>query len=240
MTMVLLHPVGLDAESWQFIGLDQFSDVHPYTMLWHGGRPRPSETLTLDTMAADVLNAFDGPLDIVGLSMGGAVAVAAALQAPNRVRSLLLACSSAGGGDPQVQRDRAAATRAGGMAGMLDVTMSRWFSQAALDQRPVLPGVAYTRQRLLDDDPETFAAGWEALGENNAFDKLHTLTMPTSVVHAREDSSGPLAVREKMAAEFPVARLDVIPGPHMVQLELPDVFTAALARHVEWVDGQLG
>lgn len=234
MTVVLLHPIGLDADCWQFMDLTSIQDVQPYSMLWHGGRSEPSERLTLDSMARDVLDAFDGPLDLVGVSMGGAVVLKAALQYPSRVRSGLIACSSAGGGNSVAQHQRAAAVREGGMAAVLEDTLARWFSPAALADSED-DGVKYVRERLLTDDPRAFEAGWLALAENNALPRLGELQMPVTVVHARDDAAGPLSVRAEIAAALPVSRLEVLPGPHMIMIEQPVEFADAISRHLDWV-----
>lgn len=50
----------------------------------------------LDDLVARVVGALDGPTDLVAQSMGGYVAIQAALQAPDRVRRLVLAVTSGG------------------------------------------------------------------------------------------------------------------------------------------------
>ena len=70
------------------------------------------------------------------------VALHLAVRHPQRVRSLLVACTGASA-DPAVMEQRAADAEALGMAGVLDVTLARWFTPAALAQRP-----EHARRRL--------------------------------------------------------------------------------------------
>ncbi len=219
MTLVLLHPVGLDRDTWQYLDADVVEGAVRYDLLWHGDRPKPEGALTLAAMADDVVASVPGPLDVLGLSMGGAVVQQIALRHPGRVRSAVIACSSPGGTGGTVQEERARAIEEGGIESILDVTLERWFSDDFLTD-PDRPAIRYTRERLLADDPAAFAASWRALAANDTLAQLPTLKMPVTVIHAEGDKAARTEVQEAMAAALPVGRLDVIPGPHMVQMEL--------------------
>lgn len=231
--LVLLHPVGLDGRCWQFLDLSAAGEVIGYDLLWHGGRPKPEQPLSLASFATDVVESVPGPLDLVGLSMGGAVALEIALRYPDRVRSLMLACSSAGGRSSNAQEQRAQATEAGGMSAVLESTLTRWFSAAALGE-PANPGVAYARRRLLDDEPAAFAAAWRALANNRAKERLHEISVPTTVLHATEDAAGAIEGKLELAAGIAGSRLRTVPGPHMVQLERPELFGPEVLDHLAW------
>lgn len=236
MTVVLLHPIGLDGDSWQWLRpLDlELGPAVRYTMAWHGSRPMPSEPLTLGMLARDVVESIDGALDVVGSSLGGAVAQHMALAYPNRVRSLMLIASSAGSADGSAMLDRAAQVEANGMEGILGVTLERWFTRTALESGSC-SGVAYVKNRLLSDDPRAFAACWRALAGHDTADKMRRLAMPITVVHPDHDASSSLQAKQRLAESFPRSRLVVVEGPHLVQLECPDVVADAIVDHLDWV-----
>ena len=241
MTVVFLHPIGLDGACWQFLTAQfltaqRLAGAVRYDLLGHGDRGQPPADLTLESLARDVVEAVPGELDIVGLSFGGAVALTTGLRRPERVRSLVLACSGAGG-HREALRKRADDVERLGMPGVLDVTLQRWFTPAALGVSGH-PGVRYARERLLSDSPAAFAASWRALAELDAFGELPSLTARTTVLHASADAAGPLEAKAAMAEQLPNARLAVIPGPHMVQLENPDSFGQAVIEHLDWVSEQ--
>ena len=75
MTVVLLHPIGLDGACWQFLTAERLAGAVRYDMLWHGERGQPRAAYSLETLANDVVEAVPGDLDVVGLSFGGAVAL---------------------------------------------------------------------------------------------------------------------------------------------------------------------
>ncbi|KAA9107721.1 alpha/beta fold hydrolase [Microbacterium rhizomatis] len=235
MTVIFLHPIGLDGHSFQFVTSARFEDAVRYDMLWHGGRERPSDPLSMRAFAEDILENNPGELDLVGVSMGGSVAQEIALNWPERVRSVVIACSSAGGGGGVVHKERAETTERLGMEGMLASTLERWFVPEARELGAGHPGIAYATQRLLSDDPASFAAAWRALGDADFGRRLGELSMPITVLHAASDASVSLERNEKLAADIPGARLIVIPGSHMVHLAEPDLFAEAVSDHLDWV-----
>jgi pimeloyl-ACP methyl ester carboxylesterase len=233
---VFLHPIGLDGACWQFLTAGRLATAVRYDLLGHGDRGQPPAEFTLESLASDVAGAVPGELDVVGLSFGGAVALTIGLRWPERVRSLVLACSGAGG-HREILRGRADDVDRLGMAGILDVTMQRWFTPAALGSAGH-PGVRYARERLLSDSAAVFAASWRALAELDAFAELPSLMARTTVVHASGDATAPVGAKAAMVEQLPNARLVVIPGPHMVQLENPDSFGSAVVEHLDWVSEQ--
>lgn len=237
-TVVLLHPVGLDGESFQFLGPELLRAAVAYDLLWHGSRPQPEGAMTLEAMADDVVSRTDGRLDVVGVSLGGAVAQYIALRHPHRVRSLILAASTAGSGEPERQQDfeqRARLVLERGMDGIADWAVDRWFSEKAR-QDPAHPAVRYVRDRLHRDDPRSFAASWRALGSNAALPRLREISAPTTVLHPDGDLS-PLSAKENMVQELRRSRIAIVNGPHMVHLESPESFTEAVFEHLEWAHG---
>jgi 3-oxoadipate enol-lactonase len=129
-------------------------------------------------------------------------------------------------------RERAAATRAGGMEGILDTTLDRWFTPEAL-AAPGHPGVEYARRRLLDDNPEVFAQYWEAMAGHDVKDQLGSVQVPATFIAGASDQASSLTVLQDMADAVPGGVLRVVAGPHMLTLERPKEFVAALGEHLD-------
>jgi 3-oxoadipate enol-lactonase len=237
-TTVLLHPIGLDGDSFQFVGALLGRGAVAYDLLWHGSRPEPIGSITLEAMADDVAEHTTGRLDVVGVSLGGAVAQYLALRHPQRVRSLVLAASTAGDGAPERMHEfeqRARQVTEQGMDGITDWAIGRWFSERVRANADH-PAIRYVRDRLHRDDPRSFAAAWLALGANAALPRLGEIRAPTTLVHPEHDVS-PLAAKERMEQAMSRARIRVVDGPHMVHLEAPEGFVDAVGEHLEWVAG---
>jgi pyruvate dehydrogenase E2 component (dihydrolipoamide acetyltransferase) len=93
--LVLLHGFGSDRLSW--LGnqheLAKVASVHSVDLPGHGEEPFRGSG-SVPEIAAAVISGLDaaglGPVHLVGHSLGGAVSIAAAAMAPERVRSLAL------------------------------------------------------------------------------------------------------------------------------------------------------
>ncbi len=226
MPTVFLHPIGLDARLW-----DDFARPGDLALSFPGfGDTRLAGPPTFAGLADFVADQLTEPADLVGVSLGSMVAQHTALLRPDRVRSIVLACGGMAT-SPETSRQRARDTREGGMAGVLDQTLDRWFTPAALADEDH-PGVGYARRRLLADDPEVFAAYWEAMAEHDLRDRIAGVRVPTTVVAAAGDKSVPVEAMRAIAELVDGARFEVIDGPHIVPLENADGFRAVLAGHL--------
>ena len=186
------------------------------------------------SLADEVAQSYDGPIDVAGCSLGAMVAMHLAIRHPDRVRSLFAACTGPSA-DPDVMEQRAADAERLGMAGVLEVTLERWFTAAALAQRPEHPGVTYARERLLALDPHAFADGWRAIGGHDARAQLGHVTATTTVVAGTADAAASVERVKGISDRVPGARLVILDGPHMMLLEQPVAFGGALADHLERV-----
>jgi 3-oxoadipate enol-lactonase len=232
-TLVLLTPVGLDAGCWRWTRLPDVPAVR-HEFPGHGRRPGRSPWPDLADLADEVAEMYPGELDLAGVSMGAMVAQHCALRHPARVRSLLLACTNAAADSPAMIA-RAQAVERAGAAAAVATALSRWFTPAALHQRPGHPGVKYAASVLEQIDPGSFAGAWHAIARHDVRDQLAQIKAPTTCVAARGDRASPPDRMAEIARAVPGARLRVLDGPHMIHLEQPAVFSAELAGHLDWV-----
>ncbi|GAA1210586.1 alpha/beta fold hydrolase [Pseudonocardia alaniniphila] len=235
-SLLFLHPVGLDRRCVEWLDLPP---VRAVTMPGHGERERARPGLTLADMADEIVGHSTGPLDVVGASLGGMVAMHLALGHPDRVRSLVLACTTPRG-DSAVMNDRADATEDRGSAGMLEDTLTRWFTPAALEADRDTPYMAYARERLLAMDPGALADTWRAIGTHDVLDRLGEIRVPTTCIAGTRDLSTPMDVMRDLAARLPDARLVEMDAPHMAFLERPREFSVAVLEHLAWAGAQEG
>jgi 3-oxoadipate enol-lactonase len=224
--LVLLHPIGLDSQCWVWAGLPE---AIPLDLPGHGDRALSGERDLAD-VADTVVAAVDGPLDLVGVSLGGAVAQQIAVRHPARVRSAVFACTSPAT-RTEVLLARAEELERDGVEASLPPTLERWFSPDALAQ-PDHPGVAYARRRLLADDPAMLSASWRMLAGHDLRRELTQLRLPVTVILAAEDKGTPRSAVDELHGLVPGAVLEVVLGPHMVHIEQGPLFAAAVRRHL--------
>ena len=231
-SVVLLPPVGNDAQTWDAVDLPA-ARLHQFPGF---GRPRATTALTMAGLADEVVAAHPGPLHLVGVSMGGMVALNAALRHPGRVVSVLVACTGASA-SPPVMEQRAVAAETGGMAVVLEDTLSRWFTPQALAADPAHPGVTYARELLLSLDPGAFAAGWRAIATHDTAPRLGELAMPVTAVAGGRDQASPRNRSEEIASRAADGRFVVVDeAPHMIQLETPDAMSRVVREHLAWAE----
>jgi 3-oxoadipate enol-lactonase len=158
-------------------------------------------------------------ISFCGVSIGGAVGMRLALDAPGRLDRLVLACTSARFGPPEFWQERADLVREKGVGAVADVVLERWFT-------PAFPDVQRFREMFLTTDGEAYAQCCEAIRDWDARDALHAVRSPTLVISAADDPSTPPEHQALIAEAIPGARLKTIPGArHLANVEFPDAFT---------------
>jgi len=223
VTLVLCGSLGATAAMWEPQG--ELGSGVCFELPGHGAAPLV-DGVSIDSLAAQVLERVDGRFSLVGLSLGGAVAMRVAAVARDRVEKLVLACTSMSFGDAQQWRDRARTVRSAGLEAIVDAVMGRWFS-------PGYPDVARWRAMFLSVEPEGYArccealAGWEGSGD------LRRIEAPTLVIAGRNDPTSPPPHGEEIVSLLRDARLGVIEdAQHLANVECAEEFNRLLKEHL--------
>lgn len=86
-SLVLLNSIGSDERAWRWLGIE---GAVPVAYPGHGGRPRWPGWRHED-IADEVAATADGPLDLLGVALGGLIALQVLARHPGRVRSAIIA-----------------------------------------------------------------------------------------------------------------------------------------------------
>ena len=186
-----------------------------------------------DLVAALIADLGLAAVVVVGLSMGGYIALAVARRHPDVLAALVLADTRA---DPDTAEGRqgrsdqqAKVEEQGDVAPLVDGLLARILSESS-------PGHTDAVATLDPMMRSTAPAGWigalEAMKtRRDQTDLLPTIAVPTLVIVGESDALVPLDVAEAMAKAIPNARLEVVPGAgHVANLENPEVFNRILAE----------
>ncbi|HLH66950.1 MAG TPA: alpha/beta fold hydrolase [Solirubrobacteraceae bacterium] len=236
-TLLLLHGFTNTGASWDGVVAALGPGYRPLApdIRGHGtaARRRP---VTLEAVLGD-LDALDsGTLELAGYSMGGRIALHAAIAGPlaPRVRRLTLIGASPGIDDPaQRAARRAADERLASLAERLDVhDFARvWARTPVLAGQPPEVAEAAHADRLRNPCTEGLAEALRGLGTGalpSVWERLGDLRIPVSLVVGERDAKF-RALAQRMAARLPRASVTVVPrAGHAVHLEAPAAVAAAI------------
>ncbi|TDU87642.1 3-oxoadipate enol-lactonase [Kribbella voronezhensis] len=202
----------------------------------HGGSEAPPGPYSIEDLGGDVVELLNELLveqaAYVGISLGGAVGLWLAENAPDRFSRFALLCPPAyPAAGAQMWTDRAAQVRAEGTKAITEATLKRWFlpeyAEAHADE------VELIRQQLLNTSDEGYAACCEALGALDLREKLGDITAPVLLVTAESDTSIPPETVVPLASQIPGAHLEIIPdAAHLVTYSHPDIINPLLLAHL--------
>jgi 2-succinyl-6-hydroxy-2,4-cyclohexadiene-1-carboxylate synthase len=190
--------------------------------------------VTLQAVVADIAaTAPSGPFALAGYSMGGRIALHAALSLPGRVERLVLIGASPGLADPGERAARRAADDQ--LADEIERSTieefaPRWASTPVLDGQPpaVLAAADADRRR---NTPAGLARALRGLGTGalpSLWDRLSEVEVPVTLIVGERDAKFS-AIADQMAARLPAADVVRVPGAgHAVHLEAPDAVAALL------------
>ncbi len=165
---------------------------------------------------------------LVGMSMGGAIAQEIALQAPQRLRTLTLVVTFAGGGNWAAERSRVWSA----IRGLIDRdTHLDWLLLYGMSEQfyEDPDRIAYSKQ-LMRANPhpqsvEAFQRQVEASGRHETRDRLATISVPTHVIGGEHDTLVPVWKSKEIAELIPGADYTVLPGaPHALNMERAEEF----------------
>ena len=236
---VLLAPsLGTTLAMWDTLAEDLARDfrVIRFDIRGHGASPAPEGPYTMTELAGDVVALADA-LEVdrfafVGLSLGGAIGQVLALEHPERLSALVLACTGPVFGDPDTWRERAARVRAEGMGWLDGPTRERWFTPEFRAAEP--KAVDEVVGMLTSANRVGYAACCDALAEFDVTADLGRITAPTRVVAGSADPvSGPAAAR-LLVEGIPGSDLVTIEGvAHIANVAAPAAFDLAVREHLE-------
>jgi 3-oxoadipate enol-lactonase / 4-carboxymuconolactone decarboxylase len=234
--LVLANSLGTDHHLWDPVmpRLADFFHVIRMDGRGHGASDAPPGEYDLALLARDLLAVADaagiGRFDLVGVSLGGMIGQWLGLNAPGRLRRLVL-CNTSARMVPAGMAARIAAVRDGGLASVADTVLGRFFTQ-----RFIARGNAHyhsVRETLLALDPVGYAGACAAVRDMDLLDELPRIGVPTTVVVGRHDQSTPPAMGEAIAAAIPGATLVELDCAHLPHSEDPPRFIALLMAALE-------
>jgi pimeloyl-ACP methyl ester carboxylesterase len=236
--VLLLHGFPLSSDLWTptMERLSGWRLLAP-DMRGHGAS-EVADDASMPRLAADqiaLLDALDvsDPVVVVGLSMGGYVALEIARRWPERVRALVLVDTRSTPDDPEAaegRRTTAARVLEEGSGGFAEEMAGKIFSPSTSTAL-----VGDWRERMARTAPAGIAAALRGMADRaGSDDVLRAWERPLLIVVGEDDSVTPPPMAERMHSMVPGAELVVIPrAGHLPPVEQPDHFADALRTFLD-------
>jgi 3-oxoadipate enol-lactonase len=175
---------------------------------------------------------------VVGASMGGMIAQHLALDHRQRVRSLVLACTTTGGrsGAPPWRLLATAALRPLlGASRTFPLVAPVLYASATLGHKPDRVREDLERRMADRTSPLTVYAQMGAIVGHDTRTRLGELAgLPTLVLHGNEDALVPAERGRELAELIPGARLELIPScGHIIATDAEEETASAILEHLD-------
>lgn len=231
--VMLLHSLGADSGMWQpqVETLTGRTSVVTVDTRGHGRSSAPEGPYTIESLCADILTVADHAgfdrFHVVGLSLGGQMALWLAAHHPERLLTMTAANTGAKIGTEESWTGRIDAVRSKGMAGIRTSVVERWFSDDFAGRHPTWFGAAC--EVFESTDPAGYIACCEALAAADLRAEVSGIGVPSLIVGSDGDLSTPPEHARWLAAQIPSARLEIIEGArHLSNLDRREAFDSAL------------
>lgn len=239
--VIFLHAFALNQTMWdeQIVSLKDNYRVISLDNRGFGKSSVVEGTAQMSDMAADVrqlLRALGiARATLVGLSMGGYIALAFCRAYPEAVRALVLADTRATADSEEARANRlrsAEKAEREGARAIADETTPKLLGKTTLEQNPALVERVHAIQA--SNPPAGIAAAQRGMAaRRDSLDLLPQIQAPTLVIVGDEDTLTPPAEAEVIHQGIAHSQLRVIErAGHLSNMEQPEAFNAALR---EWL-----
>jgi 3-oxoadipate enol-lactonase len=232
--LVLSNSLGASLAMWdaQAGPLAERFRLIRYDTRGHGASPAPPGPYSLADLGGDVIALLDHlgieRASLAGISLGGMTGMWLGIHAPERIEKLVLCCTSAKLGPPEMWAERAALVREQGTGAVAPAVAGRWVTDALADRRPELEAM------IAATPPEGYAAACAAIERMDLVPRLGEIRAPALVIAAAQDQSTPPEHGRRIAAGVPGARFELLDGAaHLANLERPEAVTRLIVEHLE-------
>jgi pimeloyl-ACP methyl ester carboxylesterase len=245
--LLLVHGLGADHRAW-IMQRRAFGSRYRCIALDNrgvGSSDKPVGPYDLEVMARDALAVLDAAghdsAHVVGVSMGGILAQILAVRAPERVRSLTLACTACRHlpWRRELLAEWVETAETEGM-GVFVRENIRWL-MGPRSLRRVWPLATFLAPLVVNVPPHGFAAQARAIlaTDDKMADELAAIRAPTLVTVGSQDMLTPRGDSLELAERIAAAELVVIRGgAHMVQAEHAGTFNRVVRAHLDTVSAE--
>ncbi|MFN8492264.1 MAG: 3-oxoadipate enol-lactonase [Caldilineaceae bacterium] len=236
--LVFINSLGSDLRIWEQVS-SHFADQAPiirYDKRGHGLSACPPGPYTLQDHAADLAGllahlAIDEVI-LIGISVGGQIALAYTLAHPEKVKALVLCNTGAKIGTDELWDNRIKAISEQSLAVLADILVARWFTLAFTEKQPA--AFQGYRNMLRRTPADGYLATCAALRAADLSADVGRIPTRTLVLCGAEDIATPPSLGQALASAMPNARFALIEqAAHLSCVEQPDAVASQIAQFLQ-------
>jgi 3-oxoadipate enol-lactonase len=230
--LVLANSLGSNLHIWGKV-LSSFEKsfmVIRYDMRGHGASGVPVGSYTIEQLGGDLLSMLDhlaiDRAHLCGISLGGLIAMWAAIHAPQRLGKLVLANTAARIGTSEGWEQRIATVESAGMEALAQQTPERWFTTGYLQQHP--EEMEAVRRMVSATSAQGYCGCCAVLRDTDLRKKVAAIAVPCLVVAGTYDLATPPADGLALNASIHNSSYVELDASHLSAWEKADEFSAAV------------
>jgi 3-oxoadipate enol-lactonase len=233
--VVLSHALATSMDIWayQLPLLAHRFRVLLYDLRGHGRSATPGDSYTMHELASDLAALLDylkmSRVTFVGLSIGGMVGQAFALEYPDKLSGLVL-CSTGSRTEQQAKatiEERINNVRAEGLKNQVPSTLARWFTAEFMEGAPAT--MAWVSDLILATSVDGYTGCARALQGLDVSDALCEVQVKTLIIPGERDLAFPEKVSRAIQQKIACSDLIVLKGAaHLGNVEQPHLFNEIL------------
>lgn len=242
--LLLIHELGGDMTSWDpAIAAGLCANRPAMRFDWRGAgmSEKIRGPFDIDVMCADIAaivraTGFGGgkPVDIVGIALGGGVAIAFAARYPELVRRMVSTSSAIGGSAAAgvSLKERAAGVERDGMRPYCEASHARSFADHLRIDADLYE---WYRKKWIAQDPTSFAAHNRMLADMDEFPNLAKIKAQSLVLSGTHDPLRPPELVQEIASQIPGAKYEELETGHFMHVQTPGLCAARVSAFLEEV-----
>lgn len=236
--LVFINSLGSDLRIWDGV-IPYFAERFPivrYDKRGHGLSDCPPGPYTLRAHTTDLAGLLTtievASAILIGVSVGGMIALDFAQQYPDRVHALVLCDTGARIGTAESWTERSIVVRQEGLTAIAPAVLQRWFSGAFGRTQPA--AVRGYGNMLTRTPAEGYAATCEALRDADLRAVVKEIPSPALVLCGADDVATPPALGRELAATLPNGRFALIDqAGHLPSIEQPKAVATEIKRFLK-------
>jgi 3-oxoadipate enol-lactonase len=235
--LVLSSSLGANLTMWD-AEITEFAKhfrILRYDPRGHGESSTPLGPYRIEDLSGDVLELLDAlgieACYFCGLSMGGMVGQWLGINAPHRIRKLVLCNTASKIGTAEIWNARIAGVLSDGVGAISAQVLERWFTPEFHRLHP--EEIAKSRKMLETTDRFGYAACCAALRETDLTESMQRINAATLVISGAHDPVTTPADGKQLAESISKAIYVELDAAHISNIEAADEFTSAVLRFLQ-------